>query len=106
MRYLLYYPMMHFFSESYILCAQNFIFDKLAKKSNLDKELLKIFKSEINSKYSFEGKLGSYGVEKAEGEKCSRCWMLSVDVGKDGEFDTLCERCVSVIKGGNFELEG
>jgi isoleucyl-tRNA synthetase len=65
-----------------------------------------IFASKIDSKYSFDGKLGSYGVEKAEGKKCSRCWMLSEDVGKDGEFDTLCERCISVVKGGNFELEG
>jgi len=65
-----------------------------------------IFTSEINSKYSFEGKLGSYGVEKAEGEKCSRCWMFSAGVGKDSEFETLCERCIGVIKGGNFELEG
>jgi isoleucyl-tRNA synthetase len=64
------------------------------------------FTSRIDSKYSFEGKLGSYGVEKAEGEKCSRCWMFSVDVGRNSEFDTLCGRCVGVIKGGNFELEG
>jgi isoleucyl-tRNA synthetase len=63
------------------------------------------FVSEVNSKYSFEGKLGSYGVEKAEGGKCSRCWMFSVSVGKDSKFDTLCERCVEVVKGGNFELE-
>jgi isoleucyl-tRNA synthetase len=64
------------------------------------------FTSEINSEYSFEGKLGSYGVEKAEGAKCSRCWMFSVDVGNNREFETLCERCIRVIKGGNFELEG
>jgi len=63
------------------------------------------FVSEIDSKYSFEGKLGSYGVEKAEGGKCSRCWMFKVSVGDDSEFDTLCERCIGVIKGGNFELE-
>jgi isoleucyl-tRNA synthetase len=64
------------------------------------------FVSEVNSKYSFDGKLGSYGVEKAEGGKCSRCWMFSAEVGKDSEYETLCERCIGVIKGGNFELEG
>jgi len=63
------------------------------------------FVSEINSEYSFEGKLGSYGIEKAEGEKCSRCWMFSLDVGKDSKFETLCGRCIGVIKGGDFELE-
>jgi isoleucyl-tRNA synthetase len=63
------------------------------------------FVPKINSKYLFEGKLGTYGVEKAEGKKCSRCWMFSVGVGKDSKFNTLCERCVEVVKGGNFELE-
>ncbi len=63
------------------------------------------FVSKINSKYSFEGKLGSYGIEKAEGKKCSRCWMYSVDVGEDDEFESLCGRCIRVIKGGDFDLE-
>jgi len=63
------------------------------------------FVSEINTKYSFKGNLGSYGVEKAEGEKCSRCWMFKESVGNDSEFDTLCERCIGVIKGGDFDLE-
>lgn len=61
--------------------------------------------SEINTEYSLEGKLGSYGVLKAEGEKCSRCWMFKESVGNDSEFDTLCERCIGVIKGGDFDLE-
>ena len=61
--------------------------------------------SEINTEYSLKGKLGSYGVEKAEGEKCSRCWMFKESVGNDSEFDTLCERCIGVIKGGDFDLE-
>jgi isoleucyl-tRNA synthetase len=62
-------------------------------------------KSEINSEYLLEGDLGTYGIEKAEGEKCSRCWMFKDSVGKDSEFDTLCERCIGVIRGGNFDLE-
>jgi isoleucyl-tRNA synthetase len=61
--------------------------------------------SEINAEYSLEGKLGSYGVKKAEGEKCSRCWMFKESVGSESEFDTLCERCIGVIKGGDFDLE-
>ncbi len=63
------------------------------------------FAPEINTEYSFEGNLGSYGVEKAEGGKCSRCWMLKESVGNNSEFDTLCERCIEVIKGGDFDLE-
>jgi isoleucyl-tRNA synthetase len=63
------------------------------------------FVSEINSKYSFEGKFGTYGIEKAQGAKCSRCWMFSVSVGEDSKFDTLCKRCIEVVKGGKFELD-
>ncbi|MEO0292808.1 MAG: isoleucine--tRNA ligase [candidate division WOR-3 bacterium] len=59
----------------------------------------------VNSKYIYEGKLGVYGIDKAEGKKCARCWMFSTSVGRDKEFENLCERCVNIIKGGNFELE-
>ena len=32
-------------------------------------------------------------VERAEGEKCERCWMYSTTVGESAEHPTLCERC-------------
>ena len=32
-------------------------------------------------------------VERAEGEKCERCWMYSTTVGESSEHPTLCERC-------------
>ncbi len=37
-------------------------------------------------------------VEKAEGEKCSRCWNYSVHVGQDVEHPTLCDRCVRNVR--------
>jgi isoleucyl-tRNA synthetase len=37
-------------------------------------------------------------VEKAPGEKCSRCWNYSEEVGKNKEHATLCPRCVEVIE--------
>jgi isoleucyl-tRNA synthetase len=37
-------------------------------------------------------------VEKAEGEKCPRCWNFSLHVGKDHEHPELCERCARVVK--------
>ncbi len=37
-------------------------------------------------------------IAKAEGEKCERCWNYSIEVGKDSQFATLCERCVPAIK--------
>ena len=33
-------------------------------------------------------------VEKADGEKCERCWNYSMDVGKNESHPTVCGRCV------------
>ncbi|KAF0144736.1 MAG: isoleucyl-tRNA synthetase [Nitrospirae bacterium] len=37
-------------------------------------------------------------VEKAEGEKCERCWNWSTSVGTFGDAPELCRRCYNVIK--------
>lgn len=37
-------------------------------------------------------------IEKAEGEKCERCWSISKTVGTDNEHPTLCSRCCSNLK--------
>jgi isoleucyl-tRNA synthetase len=37
-------------------------------------------------------------VTKADGEKCERCWNYSVEVGKDPEYPTVCERCAPVLR--------
>jgi isoleucyl-tRNA synthetase len=43
-------------------------------------------------------------VLKAEGQKCERCWNYSVEIGRDGAYPTLCERCVPAIKAiTNYE---
>ncbi len=36
-------------------------------------------------------------VERAEGEKCQRCWNWCVSVGKHEEHPELCERCHNVL---------
>lgn len=36
-------------------------------------------------------------VEKAQGEKCERCWTISTTVGEDAEHPTLCSRCATVV---------
>jgi isoleucyl-tRNA synthetase len=38
-------------------------------------------------------------VMAAAGQKCERCWNYSLEVGKDADFSTVCERCIPVIKG-------
>ncbi|MDE6132349.1 MAG: hypothetical protein K2G04_03095 [Oscillospiraceae bacterium] len=44
---------------------------------------------------SFEGV--TYGVERASGDKCERCWVYSETVGTDSEHPTLCSRCANEI---------
>lgn len=37
-------------------------------------------------------------VERADGQKCERCWRWELDVGKDSLHPTICGRCVEAIK--------
>ncbi|MGN7386884.1 isoleucine--tRNA ligase [Sporosarcina sp. SAFN-015] len=37
-------------------------------------------------------------VEKADGEKCDRCWTISETVGDDADHPALCARCADVVK--------
>ncbi|GIN83776.1 isoleucine--tRNA ligase 1 [Heyndrickxia sporothermodurans] len=37
-------------------------------------------------------------VEKADGETCERCWVVTPDVGQVAEHPTLCTRCATVVK--------
>ena len=37
-------------------------------------------------------------VNKAEGEKCERCWCYSKTVGENANHPTLCARCAAVIE--------
>jgi len=41
-------------------------------------------------------------VQAAEGEKCERCWIIDLSVGKDQAHPTLCGRCAGVVT----KLEG
>jgi len=36
-------------------------------------------------------------VERAEGEKCERCWNRSTSVGEFKEHPEICERCIKVV---------
>lgn len=44
-----------------------------------------------------DGKL-EIAVDKAIGEKCERCWIISETVGTDSEHPHLCKRCCSILK--------
>jgi isoleucyl-tRNA synthetase len=36
-------------------------------------------------------------IQKAEGQKCERCWNYSVHVGENARYPTVCERCTEVL---------
>ncbi len=36
-------------------------------------------------------------VEKAEGEKCERCWQYATDIQKTGPFPNVCKRCADTL---------
>jgi isoleucyl-tRNA synthetase len=36
-------------------------------------------------------------VEKAEGEKCERCWQYATDIKKEGKFPNVCLRCENTL---------
>ncbi len=44
-----------------------------------------------------EGNALSVEIQKADGEKCERCWNYSVHVGEFTEYPTVCERCFSAL---------
>jgi len=39
----------------------------------------------------------SIRVTAASGEKCQRCWVYDVSVGKHPERDGICDRCQAVL---------
>jgi isoleucyl-tRNA synthetase len=39
----------------------------------------------------------SVKIEKADGEKCERCWNFSTRVGEFEKFPTVCERCIDAL---------
>ena len=36
--------------------------------------------------------------QKAEGDKCGRCWKVLPEVGENKEHPTLCIRCAEAVK--------
>jgi isoleucyl-tRNA synthetase len=37
-------------------------------------------------------------IERAQGQKCERCWKYTTDVGNSAEFPTLCAACVEAVQ--------
>ena len=50
-----------------------------------------------------EGEALSIVVDKAEGEKCERCWHYLPDVGSNSAHPCLCARCIDNVEGKGEE---
>ena len=37
-------------------------------------------------------------IERAQGEKCERCWKYTIDVGQDPDFPTVCAACAGAVQ--------
>ena len=78
-----------------ILFAEGEEYDFIKGKEGLLKEIFIVSDVEIHENRRNEDSEVAIGVkvERAEGEKCERCWMYSNTVGESAEYPTLCERC-------------
>jgi isoleucyl-tRNA synthetase len=45
-----------------------------------------------------DGKGVEVKIEKADGQKCERCWHWETDIGQNAEYPTICGRCVEAVK--------
>ncbi len=53
-----------------------------------------------------EGDEFNVEIQKADGEKCERCWNYSVRVGESEKYPTVCERCVAALDEIKSEVSG
>jgi len=44
-----------------------------------------------------EGEALSVEIQKADGQKCERCWNYSTRVGRFEKYPTVCERCAEAL---------
>lgn len=56
-------------------------------------------KKEGKGQYLAESGNLSFDVDRADGEKCERCWVYDTTVGSYSQHHTLCRRCVEIIDG-------
>ena len=45
-------------------------------------------------------------VDKAEGEKCPRCWIYSTEIGADPAHPDVCPRCAHMLDELDAHKEG
>ena len=83
------------------LTADNGLVEKVRDHRGILQEILNVSQLKVNSATSAEANSAAWSVvvEKAEGEKCGRCWHWETDVGKQPDHPSLCGRCVEAVSG-------
>ncbi|MFH1678235.1 MAG: class I tRNA ligase family protein, partial [Candidatus Omnitrophota bacterium] len=44
-----------------------------------------------------------FRVQKAQGEKCVRCWNWCLTVGKNAQYPGICQKCIRQIKSSTIQ---
>jgi isoleucyl-tRNA synthetase len=85
------------------LSASDPVYSVLSKYADQLRYLFIVSQVSLQKAESGNGS-GAVGVhvDKADGQKCERCWNYSTRVGEDKNYPTVCERCSAAIK----EIEG
>lgn len=83
-----------------ILYAEAEEYDFIKDKVELLKEICMVSGLEISENRRNQDEEVAIGVEvqKADGEKCDRCWKYSTTVGEDKNNPTLCHDCIEALK--------
>jgi len=79
--------------------APESIYSVLEKHRELLRYVYIVSAVELRKSVSGNGAQGlKIEVTRAPGQKCERCWNYSTQVGEDGNYPTVCERCSAVLR--------
>ena len=83
-----------------ILYAEAEEYDFIKNNADLLKDICMVSGLEISENRRNQDEEVGIGIEiqKADGEKCERCWKYSASVGKDIENPHICQDCANAIK--------
>lgn len=71
--------------------------DKISGSKNFNSDMKYIcMVSSVSTSFIEEGEINVV-VTKSNNSKCQRCWAYDESVGKNGEHEDLCERCVKIL---------
>ena len=78
-----------------VMSGKSQVLETVAANQDAARELLNVSQLEIAPSDAAEMQIT---VQRADGEKCERCWHWETDVGSNPEHPTICGRCVAAVK--------